>query len=578
MNHSTDCRRILIILLLFAAFFGGCKNHAPSITHNLAADTLAISHGDVLDIEIRFADDREELNSATVLFNNKEIYSGKDSLFKYKLQSSLLSAGKYKLIINALDEDSLVSKKLVTINIEGVHPTMGELSVAGIGATYIKAQFNIKSAGGLKIDEKGILFSPVSEQRAVEKKLVIGNTDLKTDDVVEGLPRDTELSIRAYSTNAAGTGYSEYMTITTKDGIPVIRTITVSNIHSKTVDATGTLVTDGGEKLSSYGICYSEGSEPSIKDYVSYAKGKTNFKVELGKLRPFTKYYYRAFAKNRFATRYGTIKDFETTGPPTVITGEPGRIMVSSIRMNINVTDDGGHEVTDAGICYSMLKNPTIDTNVCSFGNGSGEFEKVIENLDPGSKYHLRAYAVNSEGVSYGEEIIMFTKLGIPEVVTEGVTDIDYSSATIKGNVPDDGGLDITERGVVWDTVPRPTRNNNYGLVEGNIGPYDYRISGLESGRRYYARAYAKNEKGFVYAEPVEFVPLINTEMVEVKGNYFSMGSDKGEKNSQPVHQVRLDDYMIGKYEVTNEEFAKFLNYQIDFITFEGDSDIVMLH
>ncbi|HEN21183.1 MAG TPA: hypothetical protein ENN86_04155, partial [Desulfobacteraceae bacterium] len=556
---------------------GACKNHPPAIGHNQKSDTINLSHGEILELEIMFADDREELTLATVHLNDDEIYRGKDSLFVYSLNTSELKAGKYFVNISALDEDSLSSEKILTINVKGVVPTLGRLEVPDIGATWVRANFDISSTGGLDLSEKGIAYS-TTEGGGSEEKIMISDTELKTDDIVQGFPRDTDLRLRAYAKNGAGTGYSEYVSIRTKNGIPLIRTGEVSNIHSKTVDASGVLVTNGGEKLISYGICYSENPVPGINDYVSYASRSAGFKIELDRLVPFTKYYFRAFARNRFATRYGETKEFETTGPPTVLTGEPGRIMVSSIRIGIEVLDDGGHEVTDAGVCYSMLKEPTIDTNVSSFGKGTGSFESVVDNLDPGTRYHIRAYAVNSEGVSYGEELILSTKLGIPVVITEGVSDIDYSAVTLTGDVPDDGGLDIIERGLVWDTIERPTRNNFYALVEGTTGKYDYRITGLRAGSRYYARAYARNERGFVYGEPVGFVPLIKTEMVLVKGNYFSMGSEDGDKTNRPVHQVRLDSFMIGKYEVTNDEYARFLNYHADMISFEGDSDVVMLN
>ncbi|MBS0011905.1 MAG: SUMF1/EgtB/PvdO family nonheme iron enzyme [Bacteroidales bacterium] len=577
MNHSTDSIRILLFLVILSVLAGACKNHPPAIGHNQKSDTINLSHGEILELEIMFADDREELISATVHLNDDVIYRGEDSLFAYSLNTSELSAGKYFVNISALDEDSLSSEKILTINVKGVVPTLGRLEVPDIGATWIRANFDISSAGGLDLSEKGIAYS-TTEGGGSEEMIMISDTERKTDDIVQGFPRDTDLRLRAYAKNAAGTGYSEYVSIKTKNGIPLIRTGEVSNIHSKTVDASGVLVTNGGEKLISYGICYSENPDPGINDYLSYASGTAGFKIELDRLVPFTKYYFRAFARNRFATRYGEIKEFETTGPPTVLTGEPGRIMVSSIRISIEVLDDGGHEVTDAGISYSMLKEPTIDTNVASFGKGTGSFESVVDNLDPGTRYHIRAYAVNSEGVSYGEELILSTKLGIPVVMTEGVSDIDYSAVTLTGDIPDDGGLDIIERGLVWDTIERPTRNNFYAIVEGATGKYDYRITGLRAGSRYYARAYARNEKGFVYGEPVGFVPLIKTEMVLAKGNYFSMGSEDGDKTNRPVHQVRLDSFMIGKYEVTNDEYARFLNYHADMISFEGDSDVVMLN
>ncbi len=577
MNHSKDYLRHLLFLVILVLFLGGCKNNPPVISHNQESDTISISHGDMLELEMSFADDREELISASVSFNGEELYSGSDSLFKYSLNTSGLDAGEYMVRINALDEDSLVTEKILTINIRGVNPSMGTLSVREIGATYIKADFDITSSGGLVISEKGIAYTDMDDDGAGEKKITIDDTGLDTEGIVDGFPRDSDLRLRAYATNAAGTSYSDYVSIKTKNGIPVITTGDVSNIHSKTVDASGRLITNGGEKLSAYGIVYSEDPEPQLDDKVSYAGGGSSFKIELDELQPFTKYYFRAFARNRFATRFGDIKEFETTGPPTVRTGEPGRIMVSSININIEVTDDGGHEVTDAGVCYSMLKEPTIDTNVSSFGKGTGSFEAKVDNLDPGTRYHLRAYAVNSEGVSYGEEIILSTKLGIPEVATGGVTDIDYSAVTVIGDIVDDGGLDVIERGIVWDTISRPTKNNNYAVVEGAAGKYEYRISGLETGIKYYTRAYARNERGYVYSEPISFVPLIKTDMVLVKGNYFSMGSEEGDKTAKPVHQVKVDSFMIGKYEVTNDEFVKFLNYYHDDISFEGDGDVLVL-
>ncbi|MBI5917351.1 MAG: formylglycine-generating enzyme family protein, partial [Bacteroidetes bacterium] len=59
--------------------------------------------------------------------------------------------------------------------------------------------------------------------------------------------------------------------------------------------------------------------------------------------------------------------------------------------------------------------------------------------------------------------------------------------------------------------------------------------------------------------------PFKNPEMVFVKGGTFRMGCDEKrdgdcQENELPVHEVTLSDFSIGKYEVTNEEYAVFLN------------------
>ena len=49
-------------------------------------------------------------------------------------------------------------------------------------------------------------------------------------------------------------------------------------------------------------------------------------------------------------------------------------------------------------------------------------------------------------------------------------------------------------------------------------------------------------------------------EMVYVEGGSFKMGSRKGKGNEQPEHQVYVDDFHMSKYEITNAQYADFLN------------------
>lgn len=64
------------------------------------------------------------------------------------------------------------------------------------------------------------------------------------------------------------------------------------------------------------------------------------------------------------------------------------------------------------------------------------------------------------------------------------------------------------------------------------------------------------------YVSTGESMNLKGIEMVFVKGGTFMMGSNDSEADNdeQPVHRVYVDDFYIGKYEVTNAQFCKFLN------------------
>jgi formylglycine-generating enzyme required for sulfatase activity len=58
---------------------------------------------------------------------------------------------------------------------------------------------------------------------------------------------------------------------------------------------------------------------------------------------------------------------------------------------------------------------------------------------------------------------------------------------------------------------------------------------------------------------PVEIVGKDGAPMVLIPAGEFTMGSDKGDDDEQPVHRVFLDSFYIDKFEVTNGRYAKFV-------------------
>jgi|WetSurSiteA1Bulk_404760.scaffolds.fasta_scaffold01273_3 hypothetical protein len=90
---------------------------------------------------------------------------------------------------------------------------------------------------------------------------------------------------------------------------------------------------------------------------------------------------------------------------PTVTTAFISDITNMTATSGGNVTSSGGADVIVKGVCWSTKANPTITDNVTTDGAGIGSFTSSITKLLNGTTYHVRAYATNSVGTGYGEDI-----------------------------------------------------------------------------------------------------------------------------------------------------------------------------
>ena len=74
-----------------------------------------------------------------------------------------------------------------------------------------------------------------------------------------------------------------------------------------------------------------------------------------------------------------------------------------------NITDAGGANITTRGVCYSINTNPTTADNITNDGNGTGSFTSNLSGLTASTTYYVRAYAINSAGTAYGNEVSFTT-------------------------------------------------------------------------------------------------------------------------------------------------------------------------
>jgi uncharacterized protein (TIGR02145 family) len=203
---------------------------------------------------------------------------------------------------------------------------------------------------------------------------------------------------------------------------------------------------------------------------------------------------------------------------PVLTTDAASDITVNSATIGGNITDDGGDEVTARGICWGTASSPTMDDDFKPSGTGTGSFTCTIEDLDPNTQYYARAYAQNSVGIAYGNEIEFTTIIGIPQVTTGQVSGISATTAICGGEILSDGGGPITEKGICWSTATDPDINDSHAAASTGSQNFSCSMTGLSDGTKYYVRAYAKNSAWTVYGEVISF----NTKMSDIEGNLYS--------------------------------------------------------
>lgn len=300
-------------------------------------------------------------------------------------------------------------------------------------------------------------------------------------------------------------------TTTDKQDKPSVETVGVDNITMSTATVEGNVTNDGGSAVTERGICYSIYENPTLSDSIRRAgTGIGRYYCEMSNLTNATTYYIRAFATNSEGTSYGDVITMRTVEHPvlaTVTTDEVSDITINTAVCGGNVLNDGFAEVTERGICYATHQEPTVFDYKVAGGEGLGLFQCRMSGLEMLTTYYVRAYAKNSEGYAYGNEVSFVTadETYLPEVITHEVTDFNHFYAMGGGEVVADGGLDIIRRGICYSTSHNPTIYNSVLTAGGGMGSYECRMTYLYGNTTYYVRAFASNSAGTSYGNEVSF-------------------------------------------------------------------------
>lgn len=319
-----------------------------------------------------------------------------------------------------------------------------------------------------------------------------------------------------------------------KADIPTISTLSVSEISYSTASSGGEVKSDGGSPVIARGICWNSSPDPTIlNSKTSENASNESSTSKITGLSPNTTYYVKAYATNSAGTGYGNEVSFITLkiDVPVLTTKEVTSITPKSAVSGGNVIDEKGAPVTERGVCWNTMVNPAITDHKSSEVSGTGEYFSQLTPLIPNTIYYLRAYAINSSGIGYGNEV-SFTSgaVTLPTLTTENISIITKSTVLAGGAVTNDGGADVTIRGVCWSTSPVPTINNFKTSDGTGPGIFESKPSGLIPNTIYYLRSYATNSFGTGYGNEVSFktrpVPLFNPNLTygsvtDIDGNVY---------------------------------------------------------
>lgn len=93
---------------------------------------------------------------------------------------------------------------------------------------------------------------------------------------------------------------------------------------------------------------------------------------------------------------------------PSLQTSSITEISKTSATGGGTILSDGGSTILEKGVCWSIHSQPTIADDK-SIGAGSNSFTANLTDLTLGTWYHVRAYATNTLGTGYGDEVTFYT-------------------------------------------------------------------------------------------------------------------------------------------------------------------------
>ena len=308
----------------------------------------------------------------------------------------------------------------------------------------------------------------------------------------------------------------------------------------------GTIISDGGSKITESGICWSTHSIPTIQDYKAMCTTPFYDRVTL---RPFTNmcdkdflcnlttwkfrniYYVRAYAINSLGIAYGNEVSFTTWCTPINWSPVPKILALTSplneaTRQSTYLTLKWSTVSLTYDVYFGTTPNPTtkIATNLSSD-------TLRLSNLDVATTYYWKVKVWDTIGLCPVDStaIWRFTtveSINPPSVSTSYDSIFTSIGAIVGGKVTSDGGAIVTERGVYWGSAPNPEITGTKIQIGSGVGEFSTALTGLSPNTKYYQKAYAVNKSGTGYGSQKSFytgAAIESSTISDIEGNIYNV-------------------------------------------------------
>ncbi len=237
-------------------------------------------------------------------------------------------------------------------------------------------------------------------------------------------------------------------------------------------------------------------------------------------LEPGTKYTWSPHATNSYGTSsgcsFGDNFSYSTLpGKPNGTSTLPATIIsVNGATLNGTVNGEGLSTTvtfeydtnTDIYDIPTSYRNSVIASQSPVADNGIINVSADISGLDPCLIYHFRIKAENSLWVRYGSDQ-QFRTSTQPTLTTTPASGITATSAIVGGEITDDGGAPITDRGIcyypVWYGIIKHFTHDSTGNER-----FTTSLAELIPNTTYIVRSFAVNCAGTAYGENICFTTL----------------------------------------------------------------------